>query len=151
MCETSCVWFAQARCTGLHNKDIFLCLRIISGCLQKKLPQISNRKYGGSCCNTKHHGRHSGPACTAGALYGPHRKSLIVIEEKEKLSTHWITISNSFPRSEDICMAKFSLPVQGKGVVMENVWRRLKHLSMKFFYHSVCRVSAVSLFCLLSF
>lgn len=47
------------------------------------IPQISNRKYDGSCCNTKHHGRHSGPACTAGALRGPHRKSYCERRERE--------------------------------------------------------------------
>lgn len=124
-------------CTRLHNKDISLCLRIISGFLQQKnkKTQISNRKYGGSCCNTKHHGRHCRTARTAGALDGTHRKSLIVREEKEKLSIHQITISNSFPRIEDKCTAKSSLPVQGRcsngetGVFVRFSILRFKNLS----------------------
>lgn len=66
------------------------CLNIINGwplSLPPPSPQ-AKRSFGGSCCNTRHHGRLWGPALTAGALNETYRKSLIVREEKEKVSVY---------------------------------------------------------------
>lgn len=148
--RTVCVWFAQACYTGLHNEDIFLCLRIISECLQKPSPKsVTGSTVAAVATPSIMGGTTDRPA----QLVRPVQKESYCYrrERGTQYSLHYHF--KLFPRIEDICMAKSSLPVQGKGAVMGNVWRWLRHeVSPSVRFLTQCLQSfCFQFFCLRSF